>query len=319
MSGLWLVTGASGFVGRHALRELAESGLAAEGIYRSTPKGSAAAHARVVSTWERGALREAFRGASGIVHAASIVHSPKTPEAEYERFNVEGTRALVEAAREAGVRRLVFVSSIKVYGEDTRGTIDEHTLVAPEGGYARTKAEGEEIVLAATDLRPIVLRLCPVYGRGDKGNVRTVARAIAHRRFMIPGDGSARKSIVHVSTVAKVVKAAALGRATGAFVVADRYAPSMRELASTIAEALGRGRPRSLPAPLLRAVAGVVESVAKRAHVSTPISRALIAKSMTSSVCDPTRVERELGTECHVDLDWAIRDEIAWLRESRLL
>ena len=276
----------------------------ARGLYR-----------RDLPAWDAPSLRRALEGVTGVVHAASVVHKPSTPEAEYTRFNVEGTRVLLEAARDAGVRRFVFISSIKVYGETPAGVIDERTPLAAEAHYARTKAAAEAQVLAAHDLRPIVLRLSPVYGRGDKGNVRTMIRAIAGRRFLVPGDGRARKSIVHVSTVADVVKAATASEATGAFVVADRNTPTIRELSNHIARALGRRRPMSIPEPLLRGAASLIGTAARIVGRSTPISGSLIDKAMTSSVCDPSRVELELGVRCSADLDWALADEIAWLRE----
>lgn len=296
-----VVTGASGFVGGHVVRTL---GQRARGLSRGD-----------VGPWTEANLRRAFEGAEAVVHAASVVHRPDTPAEEYTRFNVAGTRAVVAAARAAGVKRLVFTSSIKVYGETPSGTIDERTPVLAEAHYARTKAEAERIVLEAKDLRPVVLRLCPVYGRGDKGNVRTMIRAIARRRFFVPGDGATRKSIVHVSTVAAIVEAALASEATGVFVVADDETPTIRELSDTIARLLGRRRPIALPKPLLRGTAEIVGRVARAARVKTPISGQLIDKAMTSSVCDPTLAEKTFGLRCHVDLAWAVADEIAWLRD----
>ncbi len=298
---MWIVTGASGFVGRNVL-----AALDAKGLSRAD--------------WEPLALARLLEGATGVVHAASVVHKPSTPADEYQRFNVEGTRALIEASRVAGVKRFVFVSSIKVHGESPSGIIDENTPVAAELDYAWTKAEAEKIVLAARDLNPIVLRLCPVYGRGDKGNVRTMIRAIARRRFFVPGDGATRKSIVHISTVADVVRAAArTPAASGVFIVADRQPPSIRELAVAIASELQRRRPISIPTPLVSVAADVAGRTARRLGIATTISAELIRKSQTSSVCDPSRAVRELGVTCHVDLRVSLRDEIAWLRSERLL
>lgn len=301
---MWIVTGASGFVGGHVVAAL---GDAARPLVR-----------RDVRDWSSAELRPVVRGATGIVHAASVVHRPDTPASEYERFNVGGTRALVEAARAEGVRRFVFLSSIKVYGEAPAGVIDETTPVRPDAPYASTKADAERIVLAAADVAPIVLRLCPVYGRGDKGNVRTMIRAIQRRRFFVPGAGETRKSIVHVSTVVDVVRAAMTSSATGVFVVADRETPSIRELADAIAEGLGRRRPVRLPMPVLRRAARLVDlgaALARRA----PKLESLIEKATTPSICDPSRVMRALGVDCHVDLRSAVGDEIAWLRGAGLL
>jgi nucleoside-diphosphate-sugar epimerase len=298
---VWIVTGASGFVGSHVV---ATCTAEARGLSR-----------RQLPRWDVPSLKAAFTGADTVIHAASIVHKPSTPAEEYLRFNVEGTRALLAAAREAGVGRVVFLSSIKVHGETPPPIIDESTPTAPEGDYAATKLAAERLVLEAEDLAPVVLRLCPVYGRGDKGNVRTMIRATSRRRFFVPGDGSTKKSIVHVSTVAEVVRAAARSRVSGVFVVADRTTPSIRQLADEIARALGTRRPLAVPRALLRGTAGLAARGARALGVTTSISSSLIDKAMTTTICNPSRAQRELGVDCHVDLAWALGDEISWLRE----
>ena len=313
-----LITGASGFVGSTVLRACLGEGRDAVGLVRAGRVGAAAGlPVRSIEAWNEASLREAVQGRDAVVHAASVVHRPDAAESEYTRFNVEGTRALVDACTAAGVTRLVLLSSIKVYGEATQGLVlDEATRVDGERGYAGTKVKAERIVMEAAALSPVVLRLAPVFGPGDKGNVRTLIRAITRRRFILPGDGSTRKSLVHVSTVARVVGAALDSNATGVFVVADRVAPSMRELTSEIARATGRGRPLSLPVPLVRAIARALTVPLGR---RSPVSPDLIDKSLTSSVCAPTKVESELGVPCHVDLAEAIREEVAWMRQTGII
>lgn len=300
---MWAITGSTGFIGSHLMREL---GVPSRAIDR-----------RSLGEWNRETLRRALAGCTGVVHCAAIIHRPETPAEEYERFNVGGTQALLDAARDASLERIIMMGSIKVYGETPRGTIDEHTPLLADAPYALTKARGEELVLRAEDLRPLVLRLCPVYGRGDKGNVRTMIRAIRRRRFFLPGDGGTRKSLVHVSTVVDAVRAGIERRdVTGVFVVADAPAPSLREIANVIARQLGRSRPRAIPKPVLKGVAGVVGGVARRVGIKTAISGELIEKALTPTVCDPTKARRELGIACASVLDRTIRDEIEWLRES---
>jgi UDP-glucose 4-epimerase len=216
----------------------------------------------------------------------------------------------------------VFLSTIKVYGEAPAGILDESTPLQPEGGYAETKVLAEDIVLEASRSggpSAIVLRLCPVYGRGDKGNVRTMIRAIARGRFVLPGSGKTRKSLVHLSTVADVAISAADASATGVYVVADRDAPTVGELSDAIARALSLRRPLRVPAPVVHAAAAVIEVAARTLSRTPPVTRELLRKSLQPTVCVPRRIEELLGVSCHVDLDDTIRDEVEWLRESRLL
>lgn len=317
------VTGATGFVGGALVRRLAASGASPVAIVRGgkgiprrgLPGEEVPVESRTIGAWSRPELARAFAGARAVVHAASIVHRRGLPAIEYERFNVDGTRALVEAARDAGVAQVVFVSSVKVYGEEPQGVVDEESPTGASAPYATTKLEAERIVLEGAP-NPSVLRLSPVYGRGDKGNVRTVIRSIRRRVFFLPGDGTTQKSLVHVSTVCEVARRVLELERGGVFVVADRHAPSMRELADVIARALGRSPPRSVPAPVLFAVARAGDAALAAARRPPRDLAGLVTKSMLPTIFSPAKAERDLGVECHVDLDRTIRDEIAWLEES---
>lgn len=317
-----LVTGASGFVGSSLLTsypaERRRIGLVRPGRAGAASGGLSF---RTIDTWSEESLTRAFTGVDAVVHAASVVHHPGATEAEYARFNVEGTRALLRACKAAGVGRLVFISTIKVYGEEPRAAvIDETTPVVGDSPYARTKIEAERLVLeAASEISTVVLRLCPVFGRGDKSNVQTMIRAVARRRFVLPDGGSNRKSIVHISTVTEVARAAVDADVGGIFLVADAEAPTMRELTDTMARVLRAPRPPSVPAPLVRAGLGALEAVFSLAGKTPPFTREQLRKLMEPTVCSPRRAQAELGASCHVDLEQAIADETRWLRETAKL
>jgi UDP-glucose 4-epimerase len=277
---------------------------------------------REITEWTEDALVAALDGVSSVVHAAAVVHRPGAPLSEYRLFNVEGTRALLNASSTAGVRHIVFLSSIKVYGEEPEGTIDETTPIDLSPGYSGTKVEAERLLRDADEQggpKATILRLCPVFGPGDKGNVRHMALAIARRRFLLPGDGSTRKSVVHISTVCRAVLAALADPKSGLFVVADRVAPSMRDLADALASILGKTRVRSMPVPLVLAAAGAIESVSRLRGRTPSVSRELIRKSLRSTVCSPRALEDAFGIDCHVDLRAALEEEVAWLKSERLL
>lgn len=317
------VTGANGFVGGRVLAGLRDHGVPAVGLVRA---GRTLAHAewakRDLTEWSEASLGEALDGVTAIVHAASVVHRPGADASQHAAFNVEGTRALLAAARSRGAQRVVFLSTIKVHGEEPAGVIDENTPIDGSSPYASTKLEAERMLLDAAGQggpSALVLRLCPVYGAGDKGNVRRVATAIARRRFLIPGDGATRKSVVHASTVAEAVRRALESEVTGAFVLADREAPSIRELADTIARALGRRPPLSVPVALVLGAAAALEAVSRVRGREPSVSRELVRKSLRSTMCSPAKIERALGMECHVDLRDSIAEEIAWLRRERLV
>lgn len=311
------ITGANGFVGSTVLAHLQREGLPVVGLVRRKLDGL-----REVASWTQRDLEASLAGVTSIVHAASVVHRPGASAHEYEDFNTRGTETLVQAARAVGVKNIVFLSSIKVYGEEPPGSIDESTPIDLSSPYASSKAAAENVLLdAAAAGGPIatILRLCPVYGPGDKGNVRRVAVSIARRRFALPGDGSTRKSLVHVSVVAKSVASVLARPVTGVFVLADPVAPTMRELADTIAAALHRRRPFAVPIVALLAAASLVELLAKVRRRQPNVSRDLIHKSLRPTVCSPAKFEREYAMSCHVELRDAIAEEIAWLARENLV
>jgi nucleoside-diphosphate-sugar epimerase len=317
------VTGANGFVGGRVLEHLTARGIDAVGLVRPgrTLDGSSSAR-REVGEWGERGLAAALDGVRVVVHAASVVHRPGAAASEHHEFNVVGTHALLTAARSRGVRRIVFLSTIKVYGEEPVGQIDESSSVDRQSPYASTKLMAEETLLEASQAggpAAVVLRLSPVYGAGDKGNVRRVAMAIARRRFAVPGDGSTRKSVVHASTVAEAVLRAVRGDATGIFVLADREAPSMRELADTVARALGKRSPPAVPVPVALGAAALLKAVARLRGRESGVSPDLIRKSLRSTICSPSKFERAFALECHVELSEGIAEEVAWLRREGLV
>ncbi len=120
-----------------------------------------------------------MQGIDAVIHLAALLHivnPPPSLQPEYERINVGGTATVVEAARQAGVGRMVFFSTIAVYGDSAGGILTEDSPPRPDSFYAQTKLAAERIVLAAkrADGRPLgtVLRLGAVYGSRIKGNYR---------------------------------------------------------------------------------------------------------------------------------------------------
>lgn len=310
------VTGASGFVGGVVCQALCDAGHQPVPLVR---RPSDLEGARLLARFERSTLREALRGCEAVVHAASVVHRRGAPLEEYVDFNVRGTEALCKAAVDAGVQRLVFVSSVKVYGEGPFERVTEETPVASNPGYAATKLEAEHIVRAHDPelaRGSCILRLAPVYGVGDKGNVRSMIVNAARRTLAIPGSGHTQKSLVHVSKVAGAVVRAAASSERGVYLIADPHAPSMRELADAITDALGKRPAPSLPIAPFVLLARAVDRARQLLGRSPLDVTALLQKSQFRTVFDPGKYERTFAHSLHTDLDGAIREEVEWLRRS---
>lgn len=312
-----LVTGANGFVGRTIVDLLRQRGDTVLALVR--PGHAMPVETREVTAWTEDALTKATAGAEAIIHAASLVHRRDALLADYVAFNVDGTNALLRAATKNRIERFVFVSSLKVYGEAPTGIIHEDTPLLADLPYAVTKRQSEAAVLAASrDFArgSAALRLAPVFGIGDKGNVRQMIKHASRRTLFVPGDGSTRKSLVHVGLVARACLAALDSNATGPFVVANRHAPSMGELADLISKLLGRHRPPRVPAWLLLGAARATDRLMHAARMKPLGAKGLVEKSQIPTVCDVSHLENTLGVDCNIDLDAVLREEVAWLKRE---
>lgn len=263
-----LLTGANGFVGRATSARLVRAGYdVRHAVRRSSTAtgarvvGGAIAGARVVVGDIDGATdwREALDGVGAVVHLAARVHVMRDTAADplraFRAVNTDGTRRLAEQAAAAGVRRLVYVSSIKVNGEGTpTQPYREDDPPAPHGDYAQSKLEAEDALRAiasSTRLETVIVRPPLVYGPGVGANFLSMMRWV-HRGVPLPlGAIDNRRSLVFVDNLADLlcacVEHAHAARET--FLVSDGEDLSTPDLLRRIATALGV-RSRLLPVPV---------------------------------------------------------------------
>lgn len=258
-----LITGARGFVGVPTVAALREAGWQVVAACRGAAAAGGAEDYREVVVGELGPetdWREALRGVDAVLHLAARVHQMRDtaadPMEEFRRVNVAGTRRLAEQAAAAGVRRFVFVSSIKVNGEGTapgrRFRADD--APAPEDPYGRSKLEAEEALRAvgeATGMEVVVVRPPLMVGKGVKGNLASLAEAIRKGRPLPLGGITAnRRSLLDVRNLADVLERCLWHHAVAGrvFLVSDGVPVSTAELARQIGRAAGRA-PRLVPIP----------------------------------------------------------------------
>jgi len=183
-----LVTGATGAVGPCVVAALHNAGYRIRTLSMDSPPAGVwpdRVDTRMGDVTDPAAVGAAAQGVQGVIHMAALLHIVNPPpelQKTYERINVEGTATVVEAARHAGARRLVFFSTIAVYGASAGRVLTEESPTFPDSFYARTKLDAEGIVLAAkqADGTPLgtVLRLGAVYGARIKGNYERLLHAV---------------------------------------------------------------------------------------------------------------------------------------------
>lgn len=195
------VIGGSGFVGTNLCRELALQQKDFEIIdikmSRQFPEKCKIADVRNVE-----ALREAITG-SVLVNLAAVHRDDISDKSEYWRTNVGGAENISKVCEEKGINKIVFTSTVAVYGFAEPGT-DETGKINPFNDYGRTKYEAEEKLRAwheKGDRSLIIVRPTVIFGEGNRGNVYNLFNQIASRKFLMIGSGENRKSMAYISNV----------------------------------------------------------------------------------------------------------------------
>lgn len=263
-----LVTGANGFVGRTLVTRLMEGGYS---LRRAVRRAEAAGVAETVVTGEIGPDTDwtaALRQIDVVVHLAARVHvmreRSRDPLAEFRRVNYDGTRQLARAAVMAGVRRFIYISTVKVHGEATEcRPVDETNAPAPADAYARSKWEAEEFLnelASERGLELVVLRPPLVYGPGVGGNFLRLMELVARGVPLPLGGIENQRSFVGLTNLTDLVARcihhpAAAGQT---FLVADGEDVSTPDLVRRLGTALGRRvRLIAVPERMLRAASWV--------------------------------------------------------------
>jgi UDP-glucose 4-epimerase len=274
-------------------------------------------------------VQSAIRGTDAVIHLAALLHTiDPTPELlqKYERVNVGGTTVVAEAAARENVKKLLYFSTIAVYGPGHGRILNEDSLPEPDSAYAQTKLAAENRVLDCRrpDGQPIgtVLRLGAVYGSRIKGNYQRLLRSLNKGRFVPVGNGSNRRTLVYDKDVARAAVLAmqhpeAAGRV---YNVSDGRFHTLNEVILVICGALGRRPPRfSLPIATTRTTAGMLEDGAKLFGRRSPITRSTIDKYTEDIAVDSERIQKELGFKPQYDLRTGWKETVREMRESGAL
>jgi nucleoside-diphosphate-sugar epimerase len=258
-----VVTGASGFIGRALMTSL-----------------RAAGHEAVTD----------LRGAHALVHLAAIAHRRGVAESELRRVNFGMAVDTGRSAAVAGVP-MIFMSSVKVHGEESDAAFREDSPIVPRDAYARSKAEAEDGLRAIAGLKLTVLRPPLVYGPSVKANFLSLMRAIA-RGMPLPLAGiENRRSLIYVGNLCDAVLAC-LGTSGKSFLVSDGAPVSTPQLCRAIGAALGR------PARLFRVPPGLIPGTALKSSLEM----------------DDSAIRTQLGWKPPFSFEQGLSATAAWYR-----
>ena len=178
-----------------------------------------------------------------VFHLSALVHQMGGASVdEYERVNVTQTLKLAKKAKESGVKHFVFMSTVKVYGEETNSVYTEHSECHPEDEYGKSKLRAEiELQKLENDaFRVSIIRTPIVYGYGVKANIKSLVKLVNKIPILPFGDIENRRSMVYIGNLCHLVDVVIEQQKAGIFLASDDEPLSTTRLIELIAKNLGK-------------------------------------------------------------------------------
>jgi dihydroflavonol-4-reductase len=320
-----LVTGATGLVGNALCHLLVERGHTVRALVRQPDRARSllpAAVECVAGDITRPPLEPACQGVEVLFHAAGMPEQWQPDEAIFDRINHLGTRAMLEAARQAGVKRAVYTSTMDVFAAPAGGTLVESNIdPAPKHtAYERSKQAAERAAeeVRARGLEVVYVNPAAVYGPSPV-HVALNDYFVRLLRRQVPLTPPGGVSVAYVSGVAEAHLAAAERGVPGErYLLADAHL-SMRQLAGEIASAAGLSRlPPAAPAWLMKAVATVSAPVARALKVQPLVAPGQMTFLLWDAHVDASKAQRELGFR-PTPVGSGVRQTVEFLRAKGLV
>jgi nucleoside-diphosphate-sugar epimerase len=321
-----LVTGASGFLGSHVAEQLGELGHEVVALVRKSSKTEFLSSLRGVrlaygAVEDRPSVLAAAEGIDAVVHSAGLVKARN--EQEFFAINTEGTRNVLEAAREAApkLRRFVLVSSLAAIGPSLDGKpVLCDAEPRPVTHYGRSKLEAERVVLAAKDQVPVVVLRPPmIYGPRDNESF-AFFQSVSRRFLPFLGDGTNTMSVIYATDAALAcIRAIESDVPSGSqYFIDDGEVYVWRDMLGDIERALEQKAlvRFSVPFGLLRGAALASEGIAKLTGKAVMLTRDKVNElTQPHWVCDSSEARRMLGWEPRVKWGEGTRKAVAWYRQ----
>lgn len=324
-----LVTGGTGFTGKALVRRLIEMGHQVVALdYKEGLKTREIREwgAEVVlgSVTDMDVVRRAVDGAEVVHHVAAAFREMDVPERHYYEVNVEGTRNVLQAALDAGVRKVVCCSTCGVHGNVDHPPAGEDAPIQPADYYQRTKWEAEPIAREFFErgLRTTILRPAAIYGPGDPERFYLIFKRVASGTFPMFGNG---RTLYHPLYIDNLVDAFILAMEDGkgdgeAYLIADEQYLEIEDLVRRVGKALGIDVkvPHYPVWPVV--VAGhIVEKACKPFGINPPIFPRRVDWYRQNRAFRIDKARRDLGYQPGVGIDEGLRRTAEWYRREGLL
>lgn len=299
-----LVTGASGFTGSHLVKLLLARGDSVIGLVRKSSNVSRLADCDVTFVYgditDRAALTEAMTDVDVVFHIAAYVELGIVNAAEMQRVNVEGTRAVLEVAKAVNLPKMIYCSTIGIFG-DTQGKVIDETFQRTQAdfssAYDRTKYEAQQLVDQAVKAGQWIASVLPsgIFGKDDP-HFLPVLNAFRKGRLKVWAGGDRVTGIVHVDDLAEAMILAVDRGKSGEYYIISAGDLTTREMFEIFSQVTGIPAPREAPEPLVRLVASILEPIGRIAGWQPPIDNERVHYVYDRCVrVDSTKARQELS------------------------
>lgn len=314
------ITGATGFIGSHLVDSLLEQGWKVRILRHLRPP-----HRKEVELFEGRIdqikdLLSFCQGADTIFHLASAMGSAQLKGEEFYRINVEGTKALLEAAIKMKVPRFLHVSSAGVLGNVPHGIVaDENYPPQPITTYDRTKWQGEKIALEAAQagLDVVIVRPGWIYGPRDRRTLKLI-RAIKKGVFFIVGNGRGRQTPLWIKDLIQgLLLAVEKGKRGEIYHLAGNEILMVKDMVKMIASALQvKFKPIHLPIFPIRIAASFFDQIGLLLGQEMPLNSSRLSFFLHSKPLAIEKARQELGFRPVSNFREGITQAVSWYRDQ---
>ncbi len=302
--GLALVTGSTGFVGSTLCEELAAAGYGVRALHRPSSKlevfKGRAIEPVLGDVTERESLERAMRGVDYVFHVAALYREAKFGDEAYWKVNFEGTRNVLEAAKQAGVKRVLHTSTTGVMGNITNPPANEEHPYHPDDVYQQSKTEAEKLALEwfrGGKIDGCIIRPTMIWGPRDT-RLFKLFKGVASRTLPIIGNGKTLNHYILVNDLARAFRLAIENPRTNGqlYLVGNERIVTLEYTLQCIAKIYGvKLWPFKIPAWPIQFLGSVVERLCRPFGVEPPLHRRRVDFFVKSRAFDCSKAARELG------------------------
>jgi len=325
--GKTLVTGATGFTGKHLCRRLIEEGDQLVAFVRPRSQveelEALGVECRQVDIKDQSTVKHSFSDIEQVYHLAAAYRTEHRNLNEFKLVNVEATRNLLKAAKTVKVKRFVHCSTVGVQGEIEEPPANEEYRFKPGDHYQESKMEGELLARSYfyDGLPGVVVRPVGIYGPGDLRFLK-LFRTISKGYFVMIGSGAVLYHMTYIDDLVEGIllagrKSEALGEV---FTLAGAKYTTVRDLVNLIADVLGKPRPKwRVPFYPVYATSVVCEKICRYLRIRPPIYPRRVEFFHKDRAFEIEKARRKLGYDPKIDLREGIARTAAWYNEHGLI